>query len=850
MFPQLINAKIAIVGGGRFCKAFLDAVYNPYLDHLRPEIAGIAELDDQAAGVVYARKKSIHTTRDYTDLFLIDDLDAIIELTNDHHLAQVIKDTLPERIHFYDHFEARSIIDFFRMEAKKTEILEKIRDDTGSFEKIEGLFTEFFNFALKITGNRSKYTHKIRETLVSGEKAMSQIVEGSTIPTFVIDKDHVITHWNQALENLSGFLTRQMVGTRDQAIPFYKKKRPTMADVLLDHTDEKELEKLYGKKWKKSELVEGGYEAKSFLPELGKNGKWVWFTAAPITAPDGTITGAIETLWDRTEHFKAEEEKKQHIKDLDEREKSLAQIIQGSTIPTFVIDKDHVITHWNQALEKLSGFLTQQMVGTRDQAIPFYKEKRPTMADVLLDQPDETELEKLYGKKWKKSELVEGGYEAEFFLPELGKNGKWLWFTATPITAPDGTITGAIETLWDRTEHWQAEEEKKQHIKDLDEREKNLHQIIQGSTIPTFVIDKNHTIVHWNRALEKLSGYTNKQMVGTDNQGVPFYGEKRKSMADVLMDQLDEKEIGKLYGDNWQKSLLIKGGYDAEKFFPNLGETGKWVWFTAAPITAPDGTITGAIETLWDRTEEKRLQKELVQSERLAAIGQTVAGMAHCIKNILHGFKGGSYLVDMGINKNKTEKLTQGWDMIQRNIGRTSDLVLDLLSYSKERAPEYARCLPNEIANDVCELMKDNAEKSGIELITDFSLDIKDVSMDGRTIYRCLLNLVSNAIDACIFDENQDKQHQVRVKTILRPNDCICFEVKDNGSGMSNDVKKKLFTSFFSTKGPKGTGLGLLVTCKLIEEHMGAIKVSSKEGEGTCFTLKLPYEILEESKDP
>jgi len=218
-----------------------------------------------------------------------------------------------------------------------------------------------------------------------------------------------------------------------------------------------------------------------------------------------------------------------------------------------------------------------------------------------------------------------------------------------------------------------------------------------------------------------------------------------------------------------------------------------------------------------------------------------VAGMAHGIKNILAGFKGGRYLVDIGIDKNNTDKLINGWEMIKRNIDQTSDLVMDLLTYSKEREPEYQDCFPNDIAKDVCELVNEMAIAYGIAIVKDLSPSIGEVSMDPNTVHQCLLNFVSNAIDACIFDDNIEKKHEVSVLTTLEGETTIRFEVSDNGSGMSEDVKSKLFSSFFSTKGAKGTGLGLLVTRKLIEEHQGSIDVESELAIGTRFIMKLPF---------
>ena len=254
----------------------------------------------------------------------------------------------------------------------------------------------------------------------------------------------------------------------------------------------------------------------------------------------------------------------------------------------------------------------------------------------------------------------------------------------------------------------------------------------------------------------------------------------------------------------------------------------------------------GSVGFFQDLREIKRLEKELINSERLAAVGQTVAGLAHYIKNILIGLKGGKYIVDVALDKNDTDKLKNGWQAIKRNIGRISDLVLDLLTYSKEREPEYENCLPNEIVNDVCELVEELANEHHIQIIKDFDSSIHEVLMDPRSIHRSLLNLVSNAIDACTTDEFSDKKWKIHVKTTLEKGHIIRFEVKDNGSGMSDEVRKNLFKSFFSTKKGKGTGLGLLVTRKLIDEHKGKIKITSKLGKGTTFTILLPF--MEASK--
>ena len=251
--------------------------------------------------------------------------------------------------------------------------------------------------------------------------------------------------------------------------------------------------------------------------------------------------------------------------------------------------------------------------------------------------------------------------------------------------------------------------------------------------------------------------------------------------------------------------------------------------------------VIGSVGFFQDLRKIKRLEQELIQSERLAAIGQTVAGLAHYIKNILSGLKGGAYIVNIGLDKSNPNKLRGGWRMVERGIGRISQLALDLLSFSKAREPEYRNCFPNDIAEDVFELMEMQASQNQIEMIREFDQSIGEVSMDPDTVHRVLLNLVSNAVDACTFDDDVGKRWQIRVKTALEGDNIIRFAVTDNGCGMSEEVRKKLFTAFFSTKGGKGTGLGLLVTRKLVEEQKGEIDVTSRLRSGSTFTIRWPY---------
>jgi PAS domain S-box-containing protein len=250
--------------------------------------------------------------------------------------------------------------------------------------------------------------------------------------------------------------------------------------------------------------------------------------------------------------------------------------------------------------------------------------------------------------------------------------------------------------------------------------------------------------------------------------------------------------------------------------------------------------FVGIVNFFQDMTEIKRLEQELVQSERMAAVGQAVSGLAHYVKNILIGLKGGSYVVDVGMKKNDTDKLKTGWETIKKNIKRVADLTQDLLTYAKERTPELAPCAPNEIVKEVAKLVSDTAAAKGIRLILKTDPDLGTGIADSQTLHRILLNLVSNAMDACTEDEDTSKDFFIEMSTHALDRDRFSISVADNGCGMDEETQSQLFNPMFSSKGGKGTGLGLLVTEKLVEEHKGTIDIRTRRGKGSCFTITFP----------
>ena len=234
--------------------------------------------------------------------------------------------------------------------------------------------------------------------------------------------------------------------------------------------------------------------------------------------------------------------------------------------------------------------------------------------------------------------------------------------------------------------------------------------------------------------------------------------------------------------------------------------------------------------------EETRYYQAFVQSERLAAIGQTIAAMSHHIKNIMQGVRFGSDMVRMGLDGDDREMLTKGWRLVEKNQARIDDLILDMLNYSKEREPLLEPTDLLSLGADVIDIVRGRADRSGV-LIEWNPVTLPTVVCDPDGIHRALLNLLSNAVDAV---ESCDQPH-ITVTTAITPNSEYAeIAVTDNGPGIPPDKLADIFKPFVSTKGSKGTGLGLPVSRKILQEHGGDVLVTTSPKNGTTFTLQIP----------
>lgn len=251
-----------------------------------------------------------------------------------------------------------------------------------------------------------------------------------------------------------------------------------------------------------------------------------------------------------------------------------------------------------------------------------------------------------------------------------------------------------------------------------------------------------------------------------------------------------------------------------------------------APLRDENGEITSVLEMCTNITEIKRLQSELV------ILGETIAGMSHSVKNILSGLQGGVYVLDSGLQRRKEDRIRIGWDMVKNNVQKISDLVTSILYASKEREPDYRECDPGRVLSEVCDLFQEKAQLERISITRDFAPEMGVCLLDPAGIHSAVSNLISNAMEACAPGGN-GTEHAIAVSARYQGGRLL-IQVADDGRGMPKEVKAQLFNKFYSTKGSRGTGLGLVITRKVVEEHGGTIRVESEQGRGTTFFIDIP----------
>jgi len=431
--------------------------------------------------------------------------------------------------------------------------------------------------------DRKRAVHEMEQTA----RRMAEIIDFLPDATVVIDLEGRVIAWNRAMEVLTGVSASDMLGKGNYefSLPFYGERKPMLANLIF--MPEAEIEKRYDNIDKIGDTL----VVDIFIPDFGENGAYFWAKASPLYDPQGNISGAIETIRDISDRKRAEQE-------ITRSRRSLEEIISFLPDPTFVINLEGVIISWNRAMEVLTGVSAGDMLGKGNYefSLPFYGERKPMLANLIF--MPEAEIEKRYDN----IEKIGDTLVVDIFIPGF-KDGVYFWAKASPLYDPQGNITGAIETIRDISDRKRAEQE-------ITRSRRSLEEIISFLPDATFVINREGSVITWNRAMEELTGVPAQSMVGKGDYAyaLPFYGEKKPMLANLIL--MPEAEVESRYTHIKREGDTLV----VDTFIPKLGVAGKYFWAKASPLYDPQGNITGAIETIRDITERREMEGRLARS--------------------------------------------------------------------------------------------------------------------------------------------------------------------------------------------------------------------------------------------
>ncbi len=325
-------------------------------------------------------------------------------------------------------------------------------------------------------------------------------------------------------------------------------------------------------------------------------------------------------------------------------------------------------------------------------------------------------------------------------------------------------------------------------------------------------------------------------------------------------DEITGQRIEKLFADPQERAEVaarLKGSDNVPNFETTFltkdGEV-RNIIFSVSRLRESYGFPIGTFAIGKDITNEKNLQHKLVQSERYAAIGQSFTAIQHAMKNMLNALTGGSYMVKVGIKKKNWEMLGDGWEMVAEGVANIKEMSKNLLMYVKDWEPEFESVSVGAIIEKIDSVFAKTAADSGAAFTINVPPELPRVRCDASLIHSAIMDIVSNALEACLSKEYEDGG-SARIELTARhdkASEKLAIEIRDNGPGMTENVKAHIFTPFFSTKKKKGTGLGLSLTSRIVSLHNGAIDVASEPGQGSIFHILLPVagpEVSKENRD-
>lgn len=427
-----------------------------------------------------------------------------------------------------------------------------------------------------------------------------------------------------------------------------------------------------------------------------------------------------------------------------------------------------------------------------------------------------------------------------------GLNDEKVGLDAVREGAQDYLVKGNVNSdLLSKSISYSIERNKVE--KRLIESEKRLEDIIHGSPVLTFVIDKDHKVLYWNKAIEEYSGFSAEEIVGTKDHWKAFYGEERPLLADLMLEK-DIEGISKWFPEKCSKSQIVDGAYDIEDFFPKMGiihtmgKKGRWLHATASAIKDSEGKIIGVMEILEDITERKKAEKKLKEIiEELERSNDELQQFAyitsHDLQEPLRTITSFTQLLERRYSGKLDKDADEFIEYIVDASVRMKQMIIDLLEYSRvgTQGHEFKLVDVDDVLHETENNLKSLIDENNVILTHDA---LPTVIADKLQLVQLFQNLISNAIKF----KKENEPPKIHISAKKEGNDYV-FSVSDNGIGMESKYTDKIFEVFkrlHTIDKYKGTGIGLAVVKRIVERHNGHIWVESELGTGSTFYFTIP----------
>lgn len=542
------------------------------------------------------------------------------------------------------------------------------------------------------------------------------------------------------------------------------------------------------------------------------------------------IITAISMEYKGVRQSRLKEELK-HLKEIQEwqdklikEHKTIEGIIEGSPIPTFVLNKDHKVLYWNRACSKLTGYDADEMVGTNKHYLPFYDQERPVIAQHIIDGDFEG-LNKYYGsKEIKKSDVVEGAYEARDFFKNLGGKSRYLYFLAAPIYDENGEIIAAIETLQDVSEEVILANDLKEYTKSLrnelasniklrkeiEELYAYLQSTIRSLPARFFDIESNGIIRYASSDIKKDSKEVSRTIKG-------------KHFLELVDPKNRELMISK-----WEDAK--RGIYTPYEIEARAKDNSKrYLLLSVHPMKE----VNRLLFVQRDITEFKILENKLYESRKLAAVGQLSAGIAHEVRNPLSSIKMSLQILEKRMNPSGNN--LRRFKIAMREVDHLEELVSNVLIYAKPAPPNMKQSDIGKILEHALEMTEKAKVEKEIRVQINYDESAPPITVDRSMMEHVFINICHNAIDAMDYNGKLT----ISTKFVGNSTQSVIVEIEDNGCGINAEDLPHLFNPFFTRK-KYGTGLGLTQVKKIIDMHQGSIEISSNRNKGTIVTVTIP----------